>query len=1121
MKKLSIILWTSLVTLGLLCTSNANALSYTVEWNTQVTIPKTQSAWITIDRWDWETITVSTSTWCSDYDIQDKTYLRCTKTYLSWSSHQVSVNNANDVDTIYLNSANIRTITNLNWLGRLINLYLDNNNLQTLSNTFTSSQLPSLRLLSLSNNNLTSFSETSIISNLTKLDLSNNSLPIIPVSVWNVRSSSEILLPNNITLGNSTRLVDLRNNPINFIEIMSSSNSTTNYSTQVFGYTYSGSILDDWDIKYNYKIYPKNYEENIILSGTFNGDNWANTNANIQFTSSLEPGTYTFKVCIDGTTDVCKEKDFNISYIGGVEIDPISAPNTIEDINVSRKKTWNYPDEFISGYIYEFDGEQLNTTPDNRTSYTITTAMLQDNPAWPHTFKVYLKGLNWTPLDDDERTFSIDINNEITIINPSPRISWEWISQTWVTLEWDNESTIFDHYIYSLSTADTCSAVNESNSIKYNTTIPSTSTINWKYTYDVNLGRWTYILCIDMYSNNKKLTDEPVYRKFAIEFLPTLAITQPSDSVSTQPIEFKRTSSIPDWYGFKSYEYSITAWSETIYSGKSNNVDDKSFTYTEKNLSDDTYTFNVTLKYIDTSAPETLKTLPIRTRTFEVNSNTGASLTVTPANWSIFTWKYTTQVPVTLSWNWWGSLLIKNYFYRLTNTNTSQVIYSWYVEKNESWTYSIGEKSLWDGTYKFDVYMLDSYGDTIRGKSNTFTVSLPPSIKITSPTSGATVTSSSTTFSWIWYSDNIGKYEYQISGDPTIYSTRASTVTSSLKNWTYTLTVWLYKSDDLSRPAAEDSINFTVNIPVKTSWGWGSSWKTHYTNNLKLSLWNDSPATNEWIKLIVKIDDKYVWKVTFPKLQHYSADTEKREDIPVTSKNYVSDYSDDAKLWYIKFASDEDWRKDLEQFIKFSKNWYYRIFAEDKDWYDTYIEFKVSGKTTQAQSTTTQNNNTVTNNTVNNSNTIDSIIQRYIPEVYAPQDTSEEVYIARSCKKYTIQYSESLNVYTSPNLNMNEYFVSKEYFKRYVDSKNKYQSWCPTNIWWISTNYADRTNDNTRYTAPNGKVYFITWRDWNYYSNELNKELKTPTSFRTIQELKYYIRDRNPLISMAALWPTN
>jgi hypothetical protein len=99
--------------------------------------------------------------------------------------------------------------------------------------------------------------------------------------------------------------------------------------------------------------------------------------------------------------------------------------------------------------------------------------------------------------------------------------------------------------------------------------------------------------------------------------------------------------------------------------------------------------------------------------------------------------------------------------------------------------------------------------------------------------------------------------------------------------------------------------------------------------------------------------------------------------------------------------------------------------------------------------------------------------------------------------------------------------MNKAYLKRYLDSKNRYQSGCPTNIWWISTSYIDRTEDNTRYTAPNGKVYFIIGQEWNYYSNELNRELKTPTSFKTIQELKYYIRDRNPLINMATLWPVN
>ena len=265
-----------------------------------------------------------------------------------------------------------------------------------------------------------------------------------------------------------------------------------------------------------------------------------------------------------------------------------------------------------------------------------------------------------------------------------------------------------------------------------------------------------------------------------------------------------------------------------------------------------------------------------------------------------------------------------------------------------------------------------------------------------------------------------------------------------------------------------------------------------------MSINNESPSTNEWIEVKVDIDDKYTWKVDFTKMQYYSTEDEKWVDIPVTSKNYVSDYWDEAKLGYVKFDSSDDWEKELADFVKFSQKGNYRIYVEDKDWYSDYVQFYVWKWNNTLKST---NTTTVTSST--------------------PTDTEDEIFIARSCKKYKITYSSSLNVYTSPNLNMNEYFMSKDYFKRYVDSKNKYQDGCPTNIWWISTSYYDKSNDNNRYTAPNGKVYFITWEEWNYYSNELNKELKTPTSFSTIQQLKYYIRDRNPLINMATLWPVS
>jgi hypothetical protein len=66
-------------------------------------------------------------------------------------------------------------------------------------------------------------------------------------------------------------------------------------------------------------------------------------------------------------------------------------------------------------------------------------------------------------------------------------------------------------------------------------------------------------------------------------------------------------------------------------------------------------------------------------------------------------------------------------------------------------------------------------------------------------------------------------------------------------------------------------------------------------------------------------------------MQYYSFDEEKWIDIPVTSDHYVSDSSDDAKLGYVKFTSDDDGEKELSEFLKFSQPGNYRLYAEDKD----------------------------------------------------------------------------------------------------------------------------------------------------------------------------------------------
>lgn len=124
--------------------------------------------------------------------------------------------------------------------------------------------------------------------------------------------------------------------------------------------------------------------------------------------------------------------------------------------------------------------------------------------------------------------------------------------------------------------------------------------------------------------------------------------------------------------------------------------------------------------------------------------------------------------------------------------------------------------------------------------------------------------------------------------------------------------------------------------------------------------------------------------------------------------------------------------------------------------------------------------------------------------------TSQSKYIARSCKPYNIEYISPLNAYSSPALNKKEYFVNIDYLKRYVDSKNAQNAECYTSRFWITTSYEDVNNSTDRYTAPNWKIYFIIQQDWKYTSYELNSS----KYFSTIDELKNYIKKRNPLISM-------
>ena len=80
-----------------------------------------------------------------------------------------------------------------------------------------------------------------------------------------------------------------------------------------------------------------------------------------------------------------------------------------------------------------------------------------------------------------------------------------------------------------------------------------------------------------------------------------------------------------------------------------------------------------------------------------------------------------------------------------------------------------------------------------------------------------------------------------------------------------------------------------------------------------------------------------------------------------------------------------------------------------------------------------------------------------------------------------------------------------------IDSKNKAKAWYSNSWSRINKSYLDKSNNTDRYVAPNGKVYnIVTNNNWLYSS----KQMQSTRYFNSFNEIKYFIRDHNPLIGM-------
>ena len=316
----------------------------------------------------------------------------------------------------------------------------------------------------------------------------------------------------------------------------------------------------------------------------------------------------------------------------------------------------------------------------------------------------------------------------------------------------------------------------------------------------------------------------------------------------------------------------------------------------------------------------------------------------------------------------------------------------------------------------------------------------------------------------------------------------------------------------------EDYVQINVNEDSENNSNENSN-----DSNLSLSVNNRYPISYEPISLTINTDN-YVGKIKL--YAKYKDSSSNRTKITNTSSTYFENYSNIWENWYYKMTSSDKWKKILYNLIEIKKAWSYRIYAEDEQWYLNYVTVEVDSMIG------TIYNDPPTNNTSQTStwDDIDRLINQLLGSDISSNNTnsntqnndgiernknnlkniSDEIYKSRSCKEYRIQYDSTLWAFTSPDLQKKEYFINKEYFKRYIDSKNPQKEWCPTNAWWISTSYKDSSTSSTHVITPNWKVYFISAGNWSYYSNNLT----TNKSFASLIEIKNFIKNRNPLINM-------
>ena len=119
-----------------------------------------------------------------------------------------------------------------------------------------------------------------------------------------------------------------------------------------------------------------------------------------------------------------------------------------------------------------------------------------------------------------------------------------------------------------------------------------------------------------------------------------------------------------------------------------------------------------------------------------------------------------------------------------------------------------------------------------------------------------------------------------------------------------------------------------------------SSSSSKNSDEIELSTNRKSPSTSQYVNLTIKTDKNYTGRLSLS-AKYRSSSSSSWSSISNTSSTYFSDYSDEWDDGYYRMTSSDDGEVVLKNLVKFKKSGYYRIYVEDTDGNESYIQFSV------------------------------------------------------------------------------------------------------------------------------------------------------------------------------------